>query len=61
MCGLLSAMASLVKEHRLKGRWLHEVHQVGSVVEMPRLNCSSAYGIFQTKDRADVPCIARHP
>ena len=61
LCVDLGAMACLVEEHKLKRHWLHEVPQAGSVLEMPRLNCSTARGIFQTKDRADVSCIARRP
>ena len=45
--GLLTGGASRVAEHRLSGRWASAVAApLGSVVEVHRLSCSTARGIF---------------
>ena len=59
VCGFLTEVASLV-EYRV---WVHQLPSlqcVGSVVEVPGLNCSSALVSSWTRDGTSVSCIARH-
>ena len=71
VCGLLIVVASLVVEHGLQARRLQQLQHVGSVVVAHGLqsagsgvvvhgvSCSVACGIFLTRARTRVPCIAR--
>ena len=57
--GLISAVISLVAEHKLQARRLQQLQCPGSVVVAHGLTCPTACGISSTRDQTPVPCIAR--
>ena len=57
VCGLLTAVASLVVEHGLQAHGLQQLWRAGSVVVVHGLSCSKACGIFL--DQGLNPCTGR--